>query len=180
MSENSSGAVLSKAAEDRLKSVQEDANAIAVFRDHLSVLAVSCSDHPMIVIVDELDRCRPSYAVEMLEVIKHLFDVDNVLFVLAVNRNQIDQSVKTLNGTPEDPESYFRRFFDAELRLPLGRRDQYIRYTLQKLDLVDSDVPAKTFTKFLAASPYSVRTLEQTIYHYNLVRSSLLVLSEES
>ena len=174
------GIMLSKAAEDRLGSAKEDAKAMGVFRDNLRSLAVCCSDHPMIVIVDELDRCRPSYAVEMLEVIKHFFDVDNVLFVLAVNRSQLDESVKTLYGTTGDPESYFRRFFDAELRLPLGRRDNYIRNTLQKLHLDDSNVQAETFSKFLAASPYSVRTIEQTIHHYNLVRSSLSAFGEET
>ena len=174
------GTILSKAAEDRLRSVQEDAKSMEVFRDNLCSLAACCSDHPMIVIIDELDRCRPSYAVEMLEIIKHLFDVDNVLFVLAVNRNQLDESVRTLYGTPGDPESYFRRFFDAELRLPLGRRENYIRNMLQKLNLDGTDVPAKTFAKLLAASPYSVRTLEQTIHHYSLVRSSLTAFEEDT
>ena len=46
----------------------------------------SSDNRPLIVVIDELDRCRPSYAVELLEVAKHLFAVDRIVFVLAVNR----------------------------------------------------------------------------------------------
>ena len=49
--------------------------------------------------IDELDRCRPSYAIALLEVAKHLFAVDNVVFVLAVNRAGLVHSVKALYGS---------------------------------------------------------------------------------
>ncbi|WP_419182173.1 P-loop NTPase fold protein [Pantoea ananatis] len=36
--------------------------------------------YPLFVFVDELDRCRPTYAIEMLETIKHLFSIENVVY----------------------------------------------------------------------------------------------------
>ena len=167
------GALVADAAERRLKHFEEDRESMRGFRKKLHEFAASCSSHPLIVIVDELDRCRPNYAVEMLEVIKHLFDVENVLFVLAVNRKQLDESVRMLYGTPSDPESYFRRFFDVELRLPHGDRQAFARSALAELGLPDSDLVAGMFVNFLTSSPYSIRVLEQTIRHYNLVRLSL-------
>ena len=51
------------------------------------------------IVIDELDRCRPSYAVEILEMAKHLFSVDRVVFVLSINRDQLAHSVKVLYGS---------------------------------------------------------------------------------
>ncbi|TON99529.1 KAP family P-loop NTPase fold protein, partial [Vibrio parahaemolyticus] len=53
---------------------------------------------PAFVFIDELDRCRPSYAVEMLEVIKHFFELDNVVFVVATDTEQLQHAVKAVYG----------------------------------------------------------------------------------
>ncbi len=81
---------------------------------------------PLVVLIDELDRCRPSYAVELLEVLKHLFAVKGVVFVLAVNRSQLEHAVKALYGAEFGAAIYLRRFFDVELRLPAVGRDAFI------------------------------------------------------
>lgn len=75
-------------------------------------------EKPIFIFVDELDRCRPSYAIEMLEVIKHLFGVPGVYFVLATARKQMSYTVKSLYGNEFDGEGYLGRFFDLEYRLP--------------------------------------------------------------
>ena len=170
---NELGSLLAKAAENRLDGFREDADSIDAFRNNLRELAAATSDQPVVLIVDELDRCRPDYAVQALEVIKHLFDVDNVLFVLAVNRSQLDESVRTLYGTPKDLESYFRRFFDVELRLPPGDREGYMERWLRQLNPNHVDPRGEILAKFLPKSDYGVRAIEQTMRHFNLVRSSL-------
>src|SRR5690606_11772240 len=40
---------------------------------------------PMFIFVDELDRCRPNYAIELLEGLKHLFDVRGLCFCVSTN-----------------------------------------------------------------------------------------------
>ncbi len=72
---------------------------------------------PLTIIVDELDRCRPSFALELLERIKHLFDVDNLVFVLLVNRDQIESYIKTVYGT-FDAEAYLLKFGSIFVDLP--------------------------------------------------------------
>lgn len=67
---------------------------------------------PFFVLVDELDRCRPSYAVHLLERIKHLFEVDGVAFVFATNSQQLQHSIAGAYGQGFDGFTYLKRFFD--------------------------------------------------------------------
>lgn len=68
--------------------------------------------------MDELDRCRPDFAVALLERIKHLFNVNHVVFVLSIDRGQLRESVKALYGSGMDADGYLRRFIDLAFSLP--------------------------------------------------------------
>jgi hypothetical protein len=72
---------------------------------------------PLTIIVDELDRCRPDFALGLLERIKHLFDVENVAFVLLVNLKQIESYVQTVYGD-KDARSYLLKFANLFVDLP--------------------------------------------------------------
>ncbi len=84
------GHILSARAEEAMAGYFDQKQSAAQFKASLQELAnslrESSGDKPTIVLIDELDRCRPSYAIELLETAKHIFGVDNVVFVLAVNR----------------------------------------------------------------------------------------------
>ena len=54
------------------------------------------SGKPLVFIIDELDRCRPTFAIELLERIKHIFDIPNMVFVLGINREQLGRSIKSV------------------------------------------------------------------------------------
>lgn len=73
---------------------------------------------PVLIFVDELDRVRPDYSVKFLEAIKHIFSVQGICFVLAVDRDQLEASVRQLYGSI-DFENYYRRFVTREARLPI-------------------------------------------------------------
>ena len=118
---------------DRLTAYEEAQESVRKFRAALQDMARELSahkGHPLIVMIDELDRCRPSYAVELLEVAKHLFSVDHVVFVLAVNRAELMHSIRALYGNGFDAEGYLRRFFDLDFRLPDPGRDAFIEHLL--------------------------------------------------
>lgn len=85
---------------------------------------------PIIVFVDELDRCRPSYAIELLENIKHLFSVKGYVFVLSLDREQLAHSVKSVYGQGMDADGYLRRFIDLEFNMPDPERDKLCKYLL--------------------------------------------------
>lgn len=76
-----------------------------------------CSEEPQIFIVDELDRCKPSFAIDTLEIIKHFFDVENCIFIIAVDKLQLEESAKTIFGQEMDSEKYFSKFFDYQYNL---------------------------------------------------------------
>jgi KAP family P-loop domain len=66
---------------------------------------------PMFVLIDELDRCRPPYAIALLERIKHLFDVDDIVFVVATDTEQLSHSIRGVYGDDFDSTRYLQRFF---------------------------------------------------------------------
>lgn len=72
----------------------------------------------LVIFIDELDRCRPSYALEMLERIKHYFDDDNIIFVVSVNKEQLTHTISTYYGEGFDSTGYLNKFFDIEAYLP--------------------------------------------------------------
>lgn len=71
---------------------------------------------PIVLIIDELDRCRPDYAVKALEAIKHFFDISGLVFVLAIDEEQLKNSVHCLYGTT-DFDGYKRKFISNSFRL---------------------------------------------------------------
>jgi hypothetical protein len=71
----------------------------------------------IIVIIDELDRCRPNYAIRMLEEIKHFFEVPGVVFILGLHGGQLSKSVSAVYGAEFDSEDYLRRFFTRRYEL---------------------------------------------------------------
>ncbi|MDY4341302.1 P-loop NTPase fold protein [Xanthomonas sp. LF07-6] len=73
---------------------------------------------PLFVFVDELDRCRPSYAIKLLEEIKHIFGIKDVVYVVSTNIDQLQSSVRAVYGSDFDGRRYLRRLFNREYSLP--------------------------------------------------------------
>lgn len=92
---------------------------------------------PLYVFIDELDRCRPTYAIELLENIKHLFGVKGVMFVVATNKEQLCHSIKAIYGSTFDASGYLGRFFDQEYTLPEPDNKKYARYLLDRYKITD-------------------------------------------
>lgn len=72
----------------------------------------------LVIVVDELDRCRPDYALEVLEVMKHFFVIPSVTFILGVNLVALENSVKARYGADIDASAYLRKFINVSLSLP--------------------------------------------------------------
>ena len=76
-----------------------------------------CKNKTQVFIVDELDRCKPNFAIDTLEIIKHFFDVENCVFIIAVDKLQLQESAKTIFGQEMDSEKYFSKFYDYQFNL---------------------------------------------------------------
>ena len=85
----------------------------------------------LVVLIDELDRCRPPYAIETLEVAKHIFNAKGVVFALGLHRQQLTASIKSVYGQDFDAQGYLERFFDLSASLPVERgREGYVKSKL--------------------------------------------------
>lgn len=83
-----------------------------------SILKEIADKKPIVIFIDELDRCRPDFAINMLEVIKHTFDIDNVQFVLVTNMTQLEAAVNHCYGSAVDAKNYLDKFLKFRFELP--------------------------------------------------------------
>lgn len=90
-----------------------------------SCLKKLAAENPIILFIDELDRCRPDYAVDMLEVIKHVFDVENVKVVLVTNTKQLRAAINHRYGAEVDAQKYLDKFLKYSFALPDKVVDRY-------------------------------------------------------
>ena len=178
-------------SEEALSDYEAAKKAILEFKCVLgktaSKLAESKGGKPLIIVIDELDRCRPSYAVELLEVAKHLFTVDGIVFVLAVDRSQLTHSIKVLYGNEFDSDGYLRRFFDADFRLPDPDKSAFVEATLLSVGfhsffarikdlygaLNSGNLMLGMMNDLLGKSDLSLRSIAQAIHRLGLVLASL-------
>jgi len=170
--EKEAGNLLAAYAESRLDRYKESEESIKVFQDKLQAMASSLAQstkHPLMVVIDELDRCRPSYAVSLIEAAKHLFEADHVVFVLAVNRTQLTHSINALYGSEFDAAGYLRRFFDIDFRLPEPDRVRFIRDLLKKTQI---EHRCNLLKEFFGSSDFSLRQVGQVIHRFGLAAAS--------
>nr|WP_321507521.1 P-loop NTPase fold protein [uncultured Celeribacter sp.] len=105
---------LAKASDEFWKKEDGKRAAMQSFRDALESLA---AEQKLVIVVDELDRCRPDYALNLLEVIKHFFNVQNVHFVLGVNLTELENSVRARYGARVNAGLYLQKFVTVTMRL---------------------------------------------------------------
>ncbi len=122
---------------DLLKEYLDQRASKDELKNHLQDLAgevVEKTGHPLVFIIDELDRCRPTFAIELLERVKHIFDVPNMVFVFGVNRDELCKSLSSVYGDI-DVDVYLRRFFDMEFILPEVDSAKFGRHLMQNFGL---------------------------------------------
>lgn len=190
LAEKEIGQALASYAEYQLSRYQDERESVERFRTVLQEMAATLSEsrdgRPLVVVVDELDRCRPSYAIELLEVAKHLFTADHIVFALAVNRAELAQSVRALYGASFDAEGYLRRFFDVDFRLPESDREAFIKATLNAIQIndyfnrtqdkegqQDAAVVWDLLKGFFGASALNLRQVAQALHRLGVVFASL-------
>ena len=121
----------------------------------------------VIIFIDELDRCKPTFAVELLETIKHIFNLDNYIFVISLDKEQLSHSIKTLYGQDMDSDGYLRRFFDLEYSLPNNNTLSYIQDKNSKIcsGYKNTQYLTRFFEKIFISENYSLRDINK-VYDY--------------
>lgn len=102
---------------DQLAIIKEKESIKELVKDFLDALINERGDR-LVIFIDELDRCKPDYALSLMERIKHFFDDERVTFVFAVNLSQLQHTVKSYYGSEFDATRYLDKFFDIQMALP--------------------------------------------------------------
>ena len=117
--------------QEQINSYKGDKDKLETFKTKLGEYVASAaidSKHPIVFFIDELDRCNPRYAVKLLERVKHLFEVPNIIFVLAVNIKQLQYAIQGYYGSSNiDGQEYLKRFIDLTYTLPAPDLKNYTK-----------------------------------------------------
>lgn len=113
--------VIGNFVKERLSNHSKDIELMQSFKELLSEIPSRIphnTSNRLVIIIDELDRCKPSFAVEILEKIKHLFSVQYVVFVLVMHKEQLEEAIKCIYGQNIDAHTYLQKFISLETTLP--------------------------------------------------------------
>jgi hypothetical protein len=147
-------------------------NARKAFREELInlVAKISADQKPIFIFVDELDRCNPRFAVDLLERIKHLFDVDGIKFIVSVDSTQLAHSIRGTYGQDFDATTYLQRFFDQTFSLPYPTPYEFAKLLFKDIDfdVYDKEIrmwhrhePAKEFAELSECFNLTLRQQQQ-------------------
>ena len=109
---------------DPLQQIRENRSTEEKINNFLEQILQEYGDR-IIVIVDELDRCNPAYAVRLLERIKHYFAHEHTTFVFSINSKELQNTIKQYYGASFDASRYLDRFFDYRVALPPANMNKY-------------------------------------------------------
>ncbi|TCK05376.1 KAP family P-loop NTPase fold protein [Phorcysia thermohydrogeniphila] len=105
---------LGKGLVDTLDSVVNDGN----LRDELyAKLSEVTQDMPLVVLIDNLDRCRPDYVLHFLASVKDILKMRGILFIVAYDKTELLNVIKKTFGEKIDVESYLRKYIAVEFSL---------------------------------------------------------------
>jgi hypothetical protein len=166
---------------------------MAAFKDALETLpklfapedTLDANVKPIVIIIDELDRCRPSYALQLLERMKHFFSVPKVHFVFGVNLAQLANSVVATYGAGIDGQLYLQKFIQLSVQLhdqfehsQLTTASKFLHHLIAQSELSGDQLvfvrgcvdELKRMSDYV---PLSLRTLEQIYSH--LLRATAII-----
>ena len=144
--------------------------------------AISEHDNKLVVLIDELDRCVPQQAHDILNIARHLFDVPGAIVVLGINQQELVYRVKQLYGQDCDGETYLRRFWDLPLTLQQPDESEKERYLEGVFDDADvshrlnrlSDTYTYPILKLLVdRTGMSLRDMQQAVHYLAAVLTSV-------
>lgn len=134
------------------------------FKAKLEALVKSNQNQePLVVVIDELDRCRPSFALEMLERVKHLFDVPNVVFIFFIHTPALHSAIRKTYGNDINPAEYLRKFIALTIGLPNSEKSN------------PSNLDIENFTRKFLTAGYPIANTK--ILEDNKFRDTLAVFS---
>lgn len=190
VSEQALAGLAADIAKDKIENYSRDKNTVQDFKKQLAGFIKALSEQTkdggiakrIVFFVDELDRCRPTYSIALLERIKHFFDVEGLAFVLSLDKNQLSYSICAVYGSGIDVDGYLRRFIDIEYQLPTVSTGNFVAFLAEQYQLRESlqrigrsdllqtfPTALEIFDHLATAFELTLRKKEQTIAILNIV-----------
>lgn len=178
--------LLDKGIERVFKEFEKTEETIKAFKETIEEIT---RDRKLLVIIDELDRCRPHFALSILEKVKHIFEVPGVKFLFSTNISQLCSVVKKQYGNEIDAENYLNKFFRFSVKLPETSLVVSGEFRLNSFELFSNAIQTKEefkkhflprhnipifFEYFFGLNRISLREAEKfynNVLIYNLVAS---------
>lgn len=173
--------VVDKAVETMLMDHVKCEESLRTLKDALSAIAVK---NPIVLFIDELDRCRPDFSVYMLEVIKHVFDVQGVQIVLITNTQQLKASINHCYGSDVDSQRYLDKFIGYCFHLsttfkPLNQHEpilasyehfksQVLNSTQLKESALTTETALKFINELMKLKQMSLREVETFVRYFEI------------
>lgn len=133
--EEALGAIAESSAKELIDNYSKDKEITIEFKNSIEeLLSTINNEKPFVIFIDELDRCRPLYSIELLERIKHVFGIKKLIFVLSIDKSQLSESIKSQYGNI-NTNSYLKRFIDLEYNLVNKSLDDFCDFLYLKFDL---------------------------------------------
>lgn len=94
----------------------------------------------IVVFIDDLDRCMPDIALEVLEALKLYLSINKIIFIVGIDREVVDQQIcehyKRLGVTREKALEYLDKMFQVDIHVEPSqkRMSSYFAKVIQQLD----------------------------------------------
>ncbi len=192
--EDTISAISEESVKTLIENYSDDKNVLIEFKKAIEkVLNEMDEEKPFVIFIDELDRCRPLYSIELLERIKHVFGIKRLIFVLSIDKSQLSESIKSQYGNI-DTDNYLRRFIDLEYYLNNPKSDDFCHYLYNEVyqfneifisknikkeydEYLDELAMIKYLTKSL---DFSLREIEQLFIQLKIIFSTVVPKLYES
>ncbi len=122
----------------------------------------------LVICVDDLDRCLPDHALEVLETIKIFLDAPGCVFLLAADHKRIEDVIRARYGSQDEGlgESYLEKLVQLPFYLPPLEEDQLLHFLADAAPDLPAEV-SRVFTAGLAPNP---RMVKRTLNIFSLLQ----------
>lgn len=175
---SSVGKAFEKKDVDPLEAYTEKLKLYENFRNTLTT-AIKQTKKNLVIIIDELDRCKPTFAIQTIEMAKHLFDVKGLIFIFFLDITQLSSAAKCVYGNEMDATGYLCRYFDFISRLPTPDTLHFIELKLQSITYYKSEGSKRDETRnyiYELAQTFqlSLRDISTVLTNYAIMCSEVL------
>lgn len=139
--------------------------------------------------IDDLDRINPPVAVKILELLKNIFDLENCIFLLAIDYDVVVKGLEPKFGVKtQSNEREFRSFFEKIIQLPFTmpigqyKVNSLIIDGLKEVSYFDNEITDEIEKDIVSISSLTVgsnpRSIKRLLNSLSLVKSITKSVSE--